>query len=255
MRNKHSILCICLVMLASICSSCLEEIENVYDAGMTTAVVRIHGDSAKMMANTRFGWVYDKKLASYSDGKCLLMRFYIDPNLEENKKAEKRGYYTVEIRGDQKVNQQDARAEKTDMGVLFPNEQSVPYAVNPNDQLFYNYLENYLFLPSVCVATPSQSLDWKLTYDPDQRPLIEDGKTIYTLFLHAVGLAPTTPEDEVKPLATINAFNLSTFIRDMRNRGGRESDMYVQIYHVEQINPQDSTQFVWNQTEPFLLKQ
>lgn len=254
MRKKNHIIFVCLAMLASICTSCLNEIENVYNPGPTAAVVRIHGDSAHMMANTRYGWLYDKKLTSFSDGKCLLLDFRYDPNSEENKEAGKRGYYTVQIQGNMAVTQKNAEALKRDPSRLLPNEQAILYAVNPNDKELSIYLENYLFLPSVCVSTRSQVLDWRLTYDPYQVPVYEDQKAIYSLVLQTVATTGPLEGAKLEAIPALNAFNLSKFVQDMRDRGGRESDLYVQIRYVDQINPLDSTQFTWAITDPLLLK-
>lgn len=62
------------------------------------------------------------------------------------------------------------------------------------------------------------------------------------------GAAATTgkPEDKAEEaIAVINAFNLANFIKDMREQGGRDADMYVRIHYIDQINPKDSTQFTW----------
>lgn len=243
-----------LVLLVSLFSSCLEDIENMYDPGPTTAVVRIHGDSAQMMANTRYGWLYDKKFSSYSDGKCLLLRFEYNPQSDGNKDAQKRGYYQVHVTGDQSVPQTEAKAGKTDEAVLLPREQAVPYAVNPNDKAYYSYLEGYLFLPSICLTTPSQSLEWQLTYDPKQSPVVTDRKSVYALYLHAIATTDPTEGAEVKPVATIHAFSLAQFLKDIRANDGRESDIAIQLHYVDRINPQDSTQFTRSVTEPLSLK-
>lgn len=92
MRYKNLIGFVWVAVIMGLFTSCLKDINNVYNPGTTAAVVRQHGDSALMMANTRFGWIYSTKLSSYSEGKCLLVSFDYDPNLPENTGAEqKRG--------------------------------------------------------------------------------------------------------------------------------------------------------------------
>ena len=62
------------------------------------------------------------------------------------------------------------------------------------------------------------------------------------------------PEDKAEEaIAVINAFNLANFIKDMREQGGRDADMYVRIHYIDQINPKDSTQFTWGVTDPLLI--
>jgi hypothetical protein len=110
-----------------------------------------------------------------------------------------------------------------------------------------------LFLPSACWTTKDRALNWQLTYDPTQQPVVENRKSIYSLYLRA---AATTgkPEDKAEEaIAVINAFNLGNFIKDMREQGGRDADMYVRIHYIDQINPKDSTQFTWGVTDPLLI--
>ena len=217
MRYKNLIGFVWVAVFMSLFTSCLKDINNVYNPGTTAAVVRQHGDSALMMANTRFGWIYSTKLSSYSEGKCLLVSFDYDPSLPENTNAEQKGYYTVTIQGETAVNQQNAESPLTDTHKLLTNEQPV-LAVNPNDSVLYIELEDYLFLPSACWTTKDRTLNWQLTYDPAQE-----------------------------------ALNLGNFIKDMREQVGRDADMYVRIHYIDQINPKDSTQFTWGVTDPLLI--
>ncbi|WP_297906041.1 hypothetical protein [uncultured Parabacteroides sp.] len=240
------------VVIVSMFTSCLKDINNIYNPGTTAAVVRQHGDSALMMANTRFGWIYATGLSSYSEGKCLLVSFDYDPSLPENADAEQKGYYTVTLQGGTAVDQQNAKSPLTDTHKLLTNEQPV-LAVNPYDSVLYIKLEDHLFLPSACRTTEGRTLSWQLTYDPAQQPVVEDQKSVYSLYLRA---AATTgkPEDKAEEIiGVINAFNLSNFIKDMREQGGSDADMYIQIHYIDQINPEDSTQFTWGVTDPLLI--
>ena len=181
-----------------------------------------------------------------------MVSFDYDPSLPENTGAEQKGYYTVTIQGETAVNQQNAESPLTDTHKLLTNEQPI-LAVNPNDSVLYVKLEDYLFLPSACWTTKDRALNWQLTYDPTQQPVVENRKSIYSLYLRA---AATTgkPEDKAEEaIAVINAFNLANFIKDMREQGGRDADMYVRIHYIDQINPKDSTQFTWGVTDPLLI--
>ena len=237
MRYKNLIGFVWVAVIMSLFTSCLKDINNVYNPGTTAAVVRQHGDSALMMANTRFGWIYSTKLSSYSEGKCLLVSFDYDPSLPENTNAEQKGYYTVTIQGETAVNQQNAESPLTDTHKLLTNEQPI-LAVNPNDSVLYVKLEDYLFLPS---------------YDPTQQPVVENRKSIYSLYLRAAARTGKPEDKAEEAIAVINAFNLGNFIKDMREQGGRDADMYVRIHYIDQINPKDSTQFTWGVTDPLLI--
>lgn len=253
MRYRKTIGFVWAVVIVSLFTSCLKDINNVYNPGTTVAVTRQYGDSALMMATTRFGMIYATRFSSFSEGKCLLVSFDYDPSLPENTDAEQRGYYTVTSRGETSVSQQDAVSPLTDTGKLLANEQPVIYAVNPNDSVLYIKLEDYLFLPSVCWTTADRALEWQLTYDPAQLPVVDDRRTIYSLYLR-VTATTGKPEDKTEePVATINAFNLANFMDDMQERGGRDADMYIRIHYVNQINANDSTQFTWGVTDPLFI--
>ena len=53
MRYKNLIGFVWVAVIMGLFTSCLKDINNVYNPGTTAAVVRQHGDSALMMANTR----------------------------------------------------------------------------------------------------------------------------------------------------------------------------------------------------------
>ena len=86
-----------------------------------------------------------------------------------------------------------------------------------------------------------RTLNWQLTYDPAQEAVVENRKSIYSLYLRA---AATTgkPEDKAEEaIAVINAFNLANFIKDMREQGGRDADMYVGFIISIKLIRKDST--------------
>lgn len=252
MRYRNLIGFVLVMVIASLFTSCLKEINNVYNPGTTAAVVRQHGDSAFRMAETRFGWIYAERLSSYSEGKCLLVSFNYDPSLPENADAEQKGYYTVTLQGETAVSQQNAGSPLTDTGKLLANEQPV-LAVNPNDSILYIKLDDYLFLPSACWTTKDRTLSWQLTYDPTQKAVVEDQKSVYSLYLRAAATTGKPADEEEEAIAALNAFNLAGFMKDMREQNGSGTDMYIRIHYIDQINPQDSTQFTWGVTDPLLI--
>ena len=235
-------------------ASCLDEIQNVYNPGDTVAVVRQHGDSAFMMADTPYGWIYAEDFSSYSEGKCLRVNFEYDPNLPENSGASRQSYYTVKLKGKADVPQRSAETPRTDTGRLLPNEQPVLAAVSPLDSSFYVRIGSYLFLPSICQTGGKQSLEWQLTYDATQLPVVEDRKAIYSLYLRARATAGRSEGEKVVNVLSLNAFDLSRFISSMREQGGRDANMYIRIHYVDRINPLDSTQFTWGMTNPLLIE-
>lgn len=241
-----------VALFVSICSSCLHDIDSVYNPGISVAVMRHHGDSAMMMANTRFGWLYAPTFSSHSDGQCYLLDFIYDPNLPENKDAEEKGFYTVEIKGEKVVDRHEIIEKQTEESKLLSNEQAV-LAVNPNDSALFVMLEKYLFLPSACLTTEGRSLDWQMTYDLRKSVTAENKKSVYALYLRVVATNEKPEGVEVKPLPFLNAFDLTNVVRDIKEQTGRESDTYIQIHYVNWINPSDSAHFEWQKTEPLKI--
>ena len=250
-----------MMAIMGLSTSCLKEFDSVYSPGLTAAVCRelevdstlFEGDSVVMMATTRFGWVYEEGLSAYSNGKCLLLDFTYDPNLPENEGAEGKGYYTVTIRNEVSVPQSSARTPLTATDRLLTNEQPVAYAVSPVDTALFMRLDDFLFIPSVCLTTSEQTLNWELTYDPDQQATVEDRRTIYALYLRATATTGRAEDATETLVSEINAFDLSGFIDDIQARGGREADTYIQIHYINQINPMDSAQFAWGVTDPLSI--
>lgn len=241
-----------VVILTGVFSSCLEDINQVYNPGITVGVVRQHGDSARMMANTRFGWIYADGLSSFSEGKCLLLSFNYDPAIPENKKAEEKGFYTVELRANEPVTQHVASRLVEDETHLMPNELPI-LAVNPNDSLLNVFIEGYLFLPSVCLKSSGQTANWRLSYDPAQKPTVVEKRSLYDVYLRASASSPMGENDKAVNVALLNAFDMTGLISDLRKKQERESDIYIRINYIEGINPNDSTQFSWAVTEPLLI--
>lgn len=79
-------------------------------------------------------------------------------------------------------------------------------------------------------------------------------ENLYIPYIYGPATTTGKPEDKAEEaIAVINAFNLGNFIKDMREQGGRDADMYVRIHYIDQINPKDSTQFTWGVTDPLLI--
>lgn len=261
MRRAFVLCLIAMMAIMGLSTSCLKEFDSVYSPGLTAAVCRelevdstlFEGDSVVMMATTRFGWVYEEGLSAYSNGKCLLLDFTYDPNLPENEGAEGKGYYTVTIRNEVSVPQSSARTPLTATDRLLTNEQPVAYAVSPVDTALFMRLDDFLFIPSVCLTTSGQTLNWELTYDPDQQATVEERRTIYALYLRATATTGRAEDATETLVSEINAFDLSGFIDDIQARGGREADTYIQIHYINQINPMDSAQFAWGVTDPLSI--
>lgn len=182
MRYKNLIGFVWVAVIVSLFTSCLKDINNVYNPGTTAAVVRQHGDSALMMANTRFGWIYATKLSSYSEGKCLLVSFDYDPSLPENTGAEQKGYYTVTIQGETAVNQQNAESPLTDTHKLLTNEQPV-LAVNPNDSVLYR---------AVACAHLHRSIVYTLLVDKPERQSLYSAARRMKVVAPMVTMAPSS---------------------------------------------------------------
>ena len=251
MRYKNLIGFVWVAVFMSLFTSCLKDINNVYNPGTTAAVVRQHGDSALMMANTRFGWIYSTKLSSYSEGKCLLVSFDYDPSLPENTGAEQKGYYTVTIQGETAVNQQNAESPLTDTHKLLTNEQPI-LAVNPNDSVLYVKLEDYLFLPSACWTTKDRALNWQLTYDRLNNQLLKIGNQ----FIPYIYGLPLRPESRRTRQRRLSRLSMPLIWRILSRICENKVDatricMFGFIISIKLIRK--IVQFTWGVTDPLLI--
>ena len=240
-----------VVVIGSLFASCLEEYTGVYNPGITPAVVRIHGDSSLTMAVTRYGWIYASTFSSYSTGKCLLVSFEYDPSDEDNVNASEEGYYTVTVESKTAVDQSTASSPVTDTSTLLTYEQPIVYPMYTGDSVYCLKLDDYFFLPSVCLTTSSQTLTWEMTYDASQQPETVDGHSVYSLYLRVSASTEKDEDDDYVYLSDLQAYDLSDFMDDMGL--SRSEDMYVRIHYVNWINASDSTQFTWDVSDPILV--
>lgn len=234
------------VILLSL-TSCLGEINSEISPGTIPAVVEIVDTSSVAMANTRYGLIYSKDLAKYSGGKCILVNFSHDAS-----KAPLNGYYDVTLSASESVNQQNAKTVLTDTTLILPNEREVLSAIY-SDAL-YDYLDGYLFLPSLFQSLNKQVTQWELSYDQQQKTYETDGKRIYALYLRASAVPGKTgdpaPADSIPKATVVNAFNIAPFFNDISAKElamGSQS-FYLQIHYVDFINANDSADFSWGAT-------
>lgn len=234
-------------LLLCLLSSCLHEITQTYNPGVTPGVVGVHGDSAYVMAHTRLGWIYDSELKSHRTGECLLLNFTYNPSV--NKQAQELDYYNVTITKQQTVERLSVGVEETSLDQVLTHEQPLVYAISPADSSLCAQVDNYLFLPSICWTNESNKLKWTLTYDPRVAPDELNGKRVYPLFLRTVatGVVADTAQ---KAVAAIHAFDLSAVRQAL---GGSTDDRYVRLFYVDGINPADSTQFTWGVSGPIVI--
>lgn len=239
-----------LVVLFSF-TSCLGEINSEISPGTIPAVVQVADTSSSVMANTRYGLIYSKDLSKYSGGKCILANFSYDASLKPSN-----GYYDVTLRASESVNQQNANAVLTDTTRILPNEREVITAIY-SDAL-YDYLNGYLFLPSIFQSLNKQVTQWELSYDQQQKTHEEDGQRVYALYLRASAVPGKTgdpaPADSIPQAAVVNAFNIAPLFDDITAKESATGSLgfYLQIRYVDFINADDSADFSWGATD--LLK-
>lgn len=238
-----------LLVLAVLFSltSCLGEINSEISPGTIPAVVQVADTSSSVLANTRYGLIYSKDLAKYSGGKCVLVNFAYDAN-----RAPSNGYYDVTLRASESVNQQNANAVLTDTTRILPNEREVISAIY-SDAL-YDYLNGYLFLPSVYQSLNKQVTQWELSYDPQQKTREEEGQRVYALYLRASAVAGKTgdpaPADSIPEAMGVNAFYIQPFFTEITAKESAVGSQrfYLQIHYVDYINAVDSADFSWATT-------
>lgn len=249
---KHSVLSILGSVLATtFFTSCLSDVNTAFNPGETPAVVQTDALSGLVVADTRYGTIYDDKLNSNTPGKCLLVEFTYNAADAENMNVKENGYYTVTLQNQVSVNQSELKTELSDRKVLLPNEQPVLAPLFTGAEDWFVCIDNYLFLPSAYLTTLDQDVKWELAYDPAQSTVTVDDKQTYPLYLRAWATRGRTEEARDTALVTLNAFDIQSLVRtDAQQR----EDVYITLNYIKYINPQDSMDYEWGTTEPILIK-
>lgn len=236
-------------------TSCLNEVNTAFAPGEIPAVTK--SVNGVMVANTRYGLIYDKGLSSNASGQCLVVDFTYNRGNPETMNVEGNGYYTVQIAHQTQVNQQAVQAEAIQKEQLLPDELPLPYALSPlpDTQTYFDIIDNYLFLPSLYVSKGNTSAAWHLSFNPEEKPVEVDGRQVYPLYLRAVAQEAQQPDAEEEVYFALNAFQLDPWFDSLRNRGvSIERGLFVAIHYINAINAADSTQFSWAVTEPLQVK-
>lgn len=254
---RDFIICIALFWgISTLFTSCLKDVNTVFNPGAVPAVTQAVGDGM-MGANTCYGLVYAKDLNSNNSGKCLLIDFSYDASDPSMMNVNENGYYTVRLLNQTPVNQQDVKSGITDTAVLLPNEQAVIYGLAPGEAnlQYFDFINNYLFLPSVYLTTQSQKVNWELSYNPNAAPSKIEDKSVYNLYLRAFATSGRTENAKDTALVALNAFNLAPLVNTVKSQGGSvERGFHIAINYISRINVLDSTQFVWETSEPLLVE-
>lgn len=237
-------------------TSCLKDVNSVFNPGETPAVVRRDAPSGLIVADTRYGAIYSDKLNSNTEGKCLLVDFTYDAANAENMNVEENGYYIVNLQNQVTVNQSDIKEEKSPVTSLIPNEQPVLAPVSPGGEALFACINNNLFLPSAYLTTLGQTVEWELSYEPKPAPVIVDNIKVYPLYLRAWATAGRTEEAKDTALVTVNAFQIESFVQALRGQGDwdEREGLYIVLNYINYIDSQDSTRYEWGVTEPLQIK-
>lgn len=254
---KHSVLAFFGGVLATaFFTSCLSDVNTAFNPGETPAVVQRETLSGLIVADTRYGMIYDDKLNSNTPGKCLLVDFTYNAADAENMNVKENGYYTVTLQNQISVNQSELKDELPDKTSLLPNEQPVLAPLFPGAEDWFVCIDDYLFLPSAYLTTLEQDVKWELAYDPAQSTVTVDDKQAYPLYLRAWATRGRTEEARDTALVTLNAFHIESLIRTLPQQqdAQRGEELYITLNYIKYINPQDSTDYEWGTTGALLIK-
>lgn len=237
-------------------TSCLKDVNSVFNPGETPAVVRREALSGLIVADTRYGAIYSEKLNSNTEGKCLLVDFTYDAANAENMNVEQNGYYTVNLQNQVSVSQTNIKEKNSSPEALFPNEQPVLAPVSPGGEAWFVCIDNHLFLPSAYLTTLDQTVKWELSYEPEPSPAIVDNIKVYPLYLRAWATTGRTEEALDTALVTVNAFQIESFVQALRAQGewDEREGLYVVLNYINYIDSKDSTRYEWGATEPLQIK-
>lgn len=243
-------------MAICIFTSCLKDVNSVFNPGETPAVVGRDAPSGLIVADTRYGTIYSDKLNSNAEGKCLLVDFTYDAANAENMNVEQNGYYIVNLQNQVSVNQTNIKKGNSPVTSLFPNEQPVVAPVSPGEEALFACLNNNLFLPSAYLTTLDQTAKWELSYDPKPSALIVDDIKVYPLYLRAWATGGRTEEALDTVLVAVNAFQIESFVQAVREQGewDEREGLYVVLNYINYIDSKDSSRYEWGATQPLQIK-
>ena len=239
------------LMLLVLLGSCTKESDPTYDAGMVPAVVTnyLNDSTTIMVASTAYGKLYATSFSSYSAGKCILVDFTYQPKQYGNGSVGTNGYFTVSVAGTASVDQYTALPSPVDTTTLLSNELPVVAPVYSAYSHYFTCLEGYLFFPSVYLTTLAQTSTWMLYYDTGGKD--ESVGHVYDFYLRSNASAAPDSAASDTLLLDVNAFNINDFI----TKAGITSDeFYARIHYIYRINAADSSDFMWQQTDPVLIK-
>lgn len=242
--------------LVCLFTSCLKDVNSVFNPGETPAVVRRDALSGLIVADTRYGAIYSEKLNSNTEGKCLLVDFTYDATNAENMNVEQNGYYTVNLQNQISVSQTNIKEGNSPFTSLLPNEQPILAPVTPGADALFACINNNLFLPSAYLTTLKQTVKWELSYEPNPSPVIVNDLKAYPLYLRAWATGGRAEEALDTVLVAENAFQIESFVQALRQQGGWEEreGLYVVLNYINYIDSKDSTRYEWGATEPLQIK-
>lgn len=247
---------LCLCGAALLCAACLDEVNTVYNPGDTPAVTRRAADG-NMVADTRYGTVYDSRLGSNNSGTCLLLDFTYHADDPAQMDTAATGYYQVYLQNQVAVNQQELQTPLTATGSLLPNELPIEYAVSDyaGNRRYIAFIGGYLFLPTQYRSGVGQSVRWELSYDPEAGMEETGGVRAYPLYLRAHATAPREAGVQDTSLVVLNAFHLAPLLQQAATGGeGASRELYVAIHYITNIDAADSSRFVWTVADPLQIQ-
>lgn len=248
MKELYGILVICMLLL----SSCLGDTNTQITVGEQEAVYQSRPHQGFYVNGGRF--LYGSGVTADGDtGDCFLIEYSFDsadPALQgSDSLSVKLTYQPVSV----PLWPSDNRL--TDTTRVLVDEVLTESLLGRKA-----YIGGRLFLWSKHREVEFQQDSFMLSYDPDNRYTLEEGKRIYNLYLRAVKKT-TGPGEEVEDVngkaqdvLKVNAFNIEEFFakaKEMEAEKGA-NEVAIAINYASSFN-KDTTVCLWNRTEPMVI--
>lgn len=247
-NELYGILAICMLLL----SSCLGDTNTRITVGEQEAVYQSRPHQGFYVNGGRF--LYGSGVAANGDtGDCFLIEYSFDSSdpalLGSDSLSVELEYQPIGV----PLWPSDSRL--TDTTRVLADEVLTESLLGRKA-----YISGRLFLWSKHREAESRQDSFMLSYDPENRYTLEEGKRVYNLYLRVVGETMDSGEEaegenaKEQEVTRVNAFNIEDFFAKAKEMeaGKGENEVAIAINYASSFN-KDTTVCLWSRTEPMVI--
>lgn len=228
-------------------TSCLGDTSTTQDYQYLPGVVT-GGTFSRTIVETQVGRVYSEQLNGlFNDGDCMLISFQYDSDDPNNANEKENGYsYVKLLASPTPIDPWNAHSIEADTSKLM-DEAEIPLLTAVSS---FAYTGKHFFLTSGFSGLTDQKNDWFLYFDPEQEPVQQDGKNVYTFVMRAIKrIDGKTPSGNQ---GSTNAFKVGDIVERINVKEQGNSDFAFTFLYLEKI--EDNGDLTWKNSEQVLFK-